>query len=82
MNTYRDTYAVQVINRKKAGKQPRYLKGFNTRPEAEDKMNHLYSKNTYKSYPQKMWITFFHFIYNIIEIYGTINLLFDYFIFT
>ena len=48
MNTYRDTYAVQVINRKKAGKQPRYLKGFNTRPEAEDKMNHLYSKDTYK----------------------------------
>jgi hypothetical protein len=48
MNTYRDTYAVQVINRKKAGKPPRYLKGFNSRPEAEDKMNHLYSKDTYK----------------------------------
>ena len=47
MNTYRDTYAVQVINRKKTGKPPRYLKGFNTRPEAEDKMNHLYSKDTY-----------------------------------
>ncbi len=48
MNTYRDAYAVQVINKKKTGKPPRYLKGFNTRPEAEDKMNHLYSKETYK----------------------------------
>ena len=48
MNTYRDAYAVQVTNTKKAGKPPRYLKGFNNRPEAEDKMNHLYSKDTYK----------------------------------
>lgn len=48
MYTYKDTYAVQVINRKKTGKPPRYLKGFNTRPEAEEKLNHLYSKDTYQ----------------------------------
>jgi len=47
MNTYRDAYAVQVINRKKAGRPPKYLKGFNTRPEAENKMKDLCSKETY-----------------------------------
>ena len=48
MNTHTDMYAVQVTNIKKAGKSPRYLKGFHSRPEAEDKMNHLYSKDTYR----------------------------------
>ncbi len=47
MNTYKDAYAVQVINKRKAGKPPRYLRGFRTRAEAEDKMNHLSSEETY-----------------------------------
>jgi len=47
MNTYKDAYAVQINNRKKAGRPPRYLKGFTTRPEAESKLKDLYSKDTY-----------------------------------
>ncbi len=41
MNTYRDMYAVQVCNKRKAGRPPRYLIGFNTRSDAESKMNNL-----------------------------------------
>jgi hypothetical protein len=47
MNTYKDLYAVQVINKRKAGKPPRYLTGFDTRSDAENKMQALYSKETY-----------------------------------
>ncbi len=47
MNTYKDLYAVQVINKRKAGKPPRYLTGFDTRSDAENKMQALYSNETY-----------------------------------
>lgn len=47
MNTYRDMYAVKVTNRRRAGRPPKYLTGFNSLSDAEDKKNHLYSKDTY-----------------------------------
>ncbi len=47
MNTYRDMYAVQVINRRKA-LPPKYLTGFNSLSDAEDKKSHLHSKDTYQ----------------------------------
>jgi hypothetical protein len=47
MNTYRDMYAVQVTNRRKAGRPPKYLTGFSSLSDAEEKKNHLHSKDTY-----------------------------------
>ncbi len=46
MNTYQDMYALQVINRRRV-RPPKYLTGFNSLSDAEDKMNHLNAKNTY-----------------------------------
>lgn len=47
MNTYRDMYAVQVTNKRRASRPPKYLTGFISLSDAEDKKNHLHSKDTY-----------------------------------
>jgi len=47
MNTYRDMYAVQVTNRRRASRPPKYLTGFNSLSDAEDKITHLHSRDTY-----------------------------------
>jgi len=47
MDNYQDMYAVRVTNKRKASRAPKYLTGFNSRTDAESRLNDLREGDTY-----------------------------------